>query len=185
MPLPADPTPVEVLYEDKHLIAVNKPAHERSAPIHRHEGTSMLNRLIHYLGYPPHVRDVSLPDTLQFFVDKNSLYCEMHRLVSQCTPNLQLILPDYIQWNVITVALLNIEALGSIICGRNKPEIEERSQVMIHPSGSMISTATVRQGPMHIKSQGPAQCVAQVCHFCSAHNGLHDERRALSEAQGA
>jgi hypothetical protein len=46
-----------------------------------------------------------------------------------------------------TVAALIIEPLGSIMCGRNKPEIAERSQVfspkMIDPSGSLISGATV------------------------------------------
>jgi hypothetical protein len=49
---------------------------------------------------------------------------------------------------VVTVAVLIIEPLGSIICGRSKPEIAERSQVfprqMIDPSGSIIRAAKVR-----------------------------------------
>jgi hypothetical protein len=51
---------------------------------------------------------------------------------------------------VHTVAVLIIEPLGSIICGRSKPKIVELSQVlspkMLDPSGSIISAATVRCG---------------------------------------
>eukprot|EP00892_Ulva_mutabilis_P011755 jgi/Ulvmu1/8952/UM005_0043.1 len=54
-PMPADPQPVCVLYEDEVLIAVSKPANVTSTPIHRHQGRSMVNRLIGYLGKPPHV----------------------------------------------------------------------------------------------------------------------------------
>jgi hypothetical protein len=46
-----------------------------------------------------------------------------------------------------TVAVLTIEPLGSMICGRSMPGIAERSQVssqkMIDPSGSIIDAATV------------------------------------------
>lgn len=49
-PLPADEEAVDVLYEDDFLIAVNKPPGVRSAPIHRHLGGSMVNRLIAHLG---------------------------------------------------------------------------------------------------------------------------------------
>lgn len=54
-PMPADPGSVSVLYEDEVLIAVNKPPHVHATPIHRHKGNSMVNRLIGYLGKPPHV----------------------------------------------------------------------------------------------------------------------------------
>jgi 23S rRNA-/tRNA-specific pseudouridylate synthase len=54
--LPGDPEPVDIVFEDEHLIAVNKPAHLRTQPIHRHVGGSMVNRLITYLGYMPRVR---------------------------------------------------------------------------------------------------------------------------------
>lgn len=54
-PMPADRESVDILFEDDVLIAVNKPAHVRATPIHRHIGKSMVNRLIGYLGKPPHV----------------------------------------------------------------------------------------------------------------------------------
>jgi hypothetical protein len=45
--------------------------------------------------------------------------------------------------------MLIIEPLGSILCGRSKPEIGEQSQVvspqMIDPSGSTIRATTVRK----------------------------------------
>ncbi len=34
-PMPADPEPVEVLYEDQGLVAVNKPPLLTTAPVHR------------------------------------------------------------------------------------------------------------------------------------------------------
>lgn len=42
VPLAADPSgpPLEVLYEDEHFIAVNKPPGLHTAPIHRFKGTS-------------------------------------------------------------------------------------------------------------------------------------------------
>eukprot|EP00798_Chlamydomonas_sp_ICE-L_P029221 gene29221-5725_t len=49
-PMVADDVGVEVLFEDEHLIAVNKPFGVQSAPVHRFRGGSMVNRLIHYLG---------------------------------------------------------------------------------------------------------------------------------------
>jgi 23S rRNA-/tRNA-specific pseudouridylate synthase len=59
-PLPGDPEPVEVIFEDEHLIAVNKPPHLRSHPIHRYAGGSVLNRLITHLdGVVPRVRGLS------------------------------------------------------------------------------------------------------------------------------
>ncbi|KAA6428675.1 MAG: hypothetical protein FRX49_01550 [Trebouxia sp. A1-2] len=50
IPLVADLDPVEVIYEDEDIIAVNKPAGVISAPKHRYTGGSMVNRLIGYLG---------------------------------------------------------------------------------------------------------------------------------------
>ncbi|DBA69573.1 TPA: hypothetical protein ACH3X2_012653 [Trebouxia sp. C0005] len=54
IPLVADLDPVEVIYEDEDIIAVNKPAGVISAPKHRYTGGSMVNRLIGYLGYAPY-----------------------------------------------------------------------------------------------------------------------------------
>lgn len=45
VPIFADHTPIEVLFEDDHIIAVNKPAGITSTPAHRHIGSSVLNRL--------------------------------------------------------------------------------------------------------------------------------------------
>lgn len=55
-PMPGDPEEVDVVWEDEYLIAVNKPPFVGSQPVHRHRGGSMVNRLITYLGYTPHVR---------------------------------------------------------------------------------------------------------------------------------
>lgn len=41
---------VQVLYEDDHMLAVNKPPGLRMAPRHRFEGGSLLNRMLHHLG---------------------------------------------------------------------------------------------------------------------------------------
>jgi hypothetical protein len=56
-------------------------------------------------------------------------------------------LNNYRSYGTVATIMIDHEPLGSIICGRSKPEIAERSQVispqMVHPSGSIISTATV------------------------------------------
>lgn len=49
IPMPSDPEPVDVIYEDDDLIAVNKPSGIISAPKHRYVGGSMFNRLKYYL----------------------------------------------------------------------------------------------------------------------------------------
>lgn len=49
IPMPSDPEPVDVIYEDDDLIAVNKPPGIISAPKHRFVGGSMFNRLKFYL----------------------------------------------------------------------------------------------------------------------------------------
>jgi hypothetical protein len=52
---------------------------------------------------------------------------------------------------MLTAVALIIEPVGSIICGRSKPEIAGLSQVifpqMMDPSTSIISAAMVRKGP--------------------------------------
>lgn len=50
VPMPADPDPVDVIFEDDDVVAVNKPAGIITAPKHRYVGGSMFNRVIHYLG---------------------------------------------------------------------------------------------------------------------------------------
>jgi len=50
----------QVLYEDQHMLAVNKPPGLRMAPRHRFEGGSLLNRMLHHLntstgGAKPHI----------------------------------------------------------------------------------------------------------------------------------
>lgn len=46
VPLAADPHPVEVIYEDEDLVAVNKPPGVITAPKHRYTGGSIVNRII-------------------------------------------------------------------------------------------------------------------------------------------
>ncbi|KAL4424411.1 hypothetical protein ABPG77_005654 [Micractinium sp. CCAP 211/92] len=54
VPLAADTDhPVEVLYEDDDLIAVNKPPFVITAPKHRYIGGSMVNRIIGTMGFEP------------------------------------------------------------------------------------------------------------------------------------
>ncbi|KAK9787004.1 hypothetical protein WJX73_005248 [Symbiochloris irregularis] len=52
--LVADPEPVAVIYEDEHLLAVNKPEGIITAPKHRFMGGSLVNRIIGYLGCNMH-----------------------------------------------------------------------------------------------------------------------------------
>jgi len=55
VPLAADQDPIDVLYEDDDLLAVNKPPGVISAPKHRYTGGSMVNRVIGARGVEPHV----------------------------------------------------------------------------------------------------------------------------------
>jgi 23S rRNA-/tRNA-specific pseudouridylate synthase len=55
IPLAADPGPLAVCWEDEALLAAAKPPGVRSAPVHRFEGHNMLGRMIHRLGYEPHL----------------------------------------------------------------------------------------------------------------------------------
>ena len=48
-PLVADSDPLDVIFEDSHWLCVNKPPRVRTAPRHRFEGQSMVNRAIGYL----------------------------------------------------------------------------------------------------------------------------------------
>lgn len=50
VPIAPDPSPVSVLFEDDHVIAVSKPAGIRSAPRHRYEGQSMMQRVLSHMG---------------------------------------------------------------------------------------------------------------------------------------
>lgn len=55
-PLRADNSDkLEVLYEDDHVLAVNKPPFMRHHPNHRFNGGSLLNQCIGHLGFEPHV----------------------------------------------------------------------------------------------------------------------------------
>ncbi|KAK9815866.1 hypothetical protein WJX72_010948 [[Myrmecia] bisecta] len=59
--LPPDHQPIEVVYEDEHVLAVNKPPGLVTTPIHRYIGGSLVNRIIAYLGaepYPVHRLDM-------------------------------------------------------------------------------------------------------------------------------
>lgn len=51
----ADLEPLDIVYEDEKFLAVSKTAGVRSAPVHRFTGGSILNRMIGYLGYEPHL----------------------------------------------------------------------------------------------------------------------------------
>lgn len=53
VPLAADNIPVEVIYEDDDLLAVNKPPGVITAPKHRFTGGSLVNRIIGTLGFEP------------------------------------------------------------------------------------------------------------------------------------
>lgn len=55
VPLIIDEAPLEILYEDEHLLAVNKVPGVLTAPKHRFEGGSMVNRVLGYLKHNPYV----------------------------------------------------------------------------------------------------------------------------------
>lgn len=55
VPLPADPEPIDVIYEDADFIAVNKPPRLITAPKHRYVGGSLVNRIIGSRGLEPAV----------------------------------------------------------------------------------------------------------------------------------
>jgi 23S rRNA pseudouridine1911/1915/1917 synthase len=54
IPLTADADPVDVLFEDEHVIALSKPSGIITAPNHRHVGGSLHARAFGALGFPPH-----------------------------------------------------------------------------------------------------------------------------------
>ncbi|KAK9830793.1 hypothetical protein WJX74_007500 [Apatococcus lobatus] len=54
IPLVADEEPIDILYEDEWLLAANKPPGIITAPKHRFQGGSLVNRIIGYLGRPPY-----------------------------------------------------------------------------------------------------------------------------------
>lgn len=53
--LVADKEHLQVVYEDAHFLAVSKPPGLRSAPVHRFQGGSAVNRMIGYLGAEPYL----------------------------------------------------------------------------------------------------------------------------------
>lgn len=55
IPLAADNTPVEAIYEDDDLLAVAKPYGVTTAPKHRYTGTSLVNKIIGSRGFNPYV----------------------------------------------------------------------------------------------------------------------------------
>ncbi|CAD7703691.1 unnamed protein product [Ostreobium quekettii] len=55
IPLVVDHDPLDVVYEDEALLAVNKPPFVTTSPRHRWQGGTMVNRALGYLGYEPNV----------------------------------------------------------------------------------------------------------------------------------
>lgn len=49
VPIAEDRAAVDVLYEDEHVIAVNKPPRVRSTPRHRFEGSSVMQRAMSHI----------------------------------------------------------------------------------------------------------------------------------------
>jgi len=81
VPMPADPDPVDVVFEDDDVIAVNKPAGVITAPKHRYIGGSMFNRVIHVLGVEPavvHRLDMNTTGVL-LFAKSRDVVSELHR----------------------------------------------------------------------------------------------------------
>ena len=72
IPPPAEHAPIEVLYEDAALVAVNKPAGLPCTPAHRLRGNSALSRLRAHLGpgapvpHPVHRLDLNTSGVLLF-----------------------------------------------------------------------------------------------------------------------
>jgi hypothetical protein len=88
VPLPADTDPVEVIYEDDMLIAVNKPAGVITAPKHRYVGGSIVNRLKgHMQGLEPavlHRLDMHTTGVLLFAKDRVREICFLFQLTMSC-----------------------------------------------------------------------------------------------------
>lgn len=55
IPIPADKDPIEVLYEDECILGLNKPPFVITAPKHRFEGGSLVNRVLGNTGKMPFV----------------------------------------------------------------------------------------------------------------------------------
>lgn len=55
IPLVADHDPLDIVYEDETFLVVSKPGWLKMHPVHRFQGGTLLNRVIGYLGYNPHM----------------------------------------------------------------------------------------------------------------------------------
>ncbi|KAI8101555.1 hypothetical protein M9435_001659 [Picochlorum sp. BPE23] len=53
IPLAADYDPIDVIYDDEHIIGLNKPPFVITAPKHRYTGGSLVNRVIGNMGIEP------------------------------------------------------------------------------------------------------------------------------------
>lgn len=53
IPLAADYDPIDVIYDDEHIIGLNKPPFVITAPKHRYIGGSLVNRVIGNMGIEP------------------------------------------------------------------------------------------------------------------------------------
>jgi len=53
IPLHADPTPIQVLFEDDELLVLNKPAGIATTPKYRFKNGALVNMAVHHLGAPP------------------------------------------------------------------------------------------------------------------------------------
>jgi hypothetical protein len=55
IPLVADTEPLDIIFEDEAFLVVSKPQYVKMHPAHRFEGGTLVNRVIGYLNYNPHV----------------------------------------------------------------------------------------------------------------------------------
>mmetsp|Transcript_20190 Transcript_20190/g.60902 ORF Transcript_20190/g.60902 Transcript_20190/m.60902 type:complete len:541 (-) Transcript_20190:7-1629(-) len=81
IPLVHEEIPLEILYEDEHLLALNKPPGVLTTPNHRYAGGSMVNQILPYLGTTGHVLHRLDRDTSGVLLVGKSLLAtrEIHR----------------------------------------------------------------------------------------------------------
>jgi len=88
VPLAADFDPIEILYEDEYIVALNKPPHLITAPKHRFTGGSLVNRVIGNLGLEPlviHRLDMNTTGVV-LFAKKRPTASELHAQFRNKTP---------------------------------------------------------------------------------------------------